>query len=318
MAAVTIEAIDEALAQVQAAKVDIPDIPVETGQVVPKVEPPKVVDPLGTDGQVVKTGDILTADQVLLLAPRDRYGEDRRSGCAQRCAGAPKIGGYGYCQRRGAHGPELPHLVLVPGTNEVAWAWQNGEVPLDPTPDVLADADDLKVELFTQGLRVNYRNKRDILFVLAAPRRKDESVEVVDLTHQRMRKIKKELLIPERADDPVPSQDEMRWMGEFIAARRQSAIDIALREMENRRWNRAQMNTSLAKIDIAPRPVRYGASIALTMDLVLPAGVKTIDGVNANAKLLEVLQAGLTQVAPGVTVRRVHDVYGGDVNEIRG
>lgn len=318
MAAVTMEAIDEALAAVQATKVNIPDIPKidqATGQVIPKVEPPKVVDPFGTDGQVVKTGDVLTAAQQRLLVRRT-YNQPNR-GCGQRCAGVPKIGAYGYCQRPEEHGPELPHFVAT-DTGEVAWAWQNGEVPVDPTPDVLSDADDAKVEAYSLGLRVNYRNKRDILYVLGVPKKRDESVEVIDLTHQRMRKIRKDLLVPERADDPVPSQTEMRWMGEFIAARRQSALDIALRELENGRWTRGQMNESLARIDIAPRAARYGTSFSVTVDLVLPVGIKDLGGMTDYAGTLKrVMEAGFKAVRDDIEVKRVHDIYGGTVHEVR-
>jgi hypothetical protein len=317
MAAVTMEAIDEALAQVQAAKVDIPNIPKidqATGQIVP--EPPKVVDPLGTDGRVVKTGDVLTTEQRALLAGR-RYAGVDNGGCGQRCAGVPKIGAYGYCQRKGQHGPELPHVVVTE-TGEVAWAWVNGELPVDPTPDVLDDPADAKVEAFTQGMRVNYRNKRDILYVLAVPKRRDESVEIVDLTHQRMRKIRKDVLVPAREDDPQPTQAEMRWMGEFIAARRQSALDIALRELENGRWTRAQMNESLKKIDIAPRPTRYGTSFSVTVDLVLPPGVTDLGGMRDYAAVLKrVMEAGFKAERNDIQVKRVHDIYGGTVTEVR-
>lgn len=277
------------------------------------VEPPKVVDPLGTDGAVVKTGDVLTADQV------NKYVVLRRSegSCGQRCAGVPRIGAYGYCQRKGKHGPELPHLVIT-ADREVAWAWQNGEVPVDPEPDVLNDPATASVERFTQGLRVNYRNKREILFVLSTPRKKDEQVEVLDLTHQRFRKIVKSALVPARDDDPEPSPEEMAWVATFIADRRSKALEIGLRELENGRWDRNQMNESLAKIDIAPRPIRYGTSFSATVDLTLPEGVTTINEYDYELKIREAIKAAVEGMEPGLKVRKVREVYGGRITEIRG
>ncbi len=276
----------------------------------------KIIDPLGTDGKLVKRGDILTAEQYALLGKSHPYERNSRGVCNQQCAGIPRVG-YGYCQRT-THGPELPHLVtLEEGSHEVAWVWMNGELPVEPTPDEATDPEDAKVEVFTQGLRVNYRNKRDKLFVLSVPRKRDEVVEIVDLTHQRMRKIKKELLVPARDDDAAPTQDEMRWMGTFIAARRKSALDIALRELENRRWDRDTMNASLAKIDIAPRAARYGTSFSATLDIKLPPGVKEINIDAAQAKLREVLAEAVKNLGEGYEVRRIREVYGGTVEELR-
>lgn len=275
----------------------------------------KIIDPLGADGKLVKTGDVLTIEQYALLAEKDTgggYGTGRS--CRQQCAGIPGVG-YGYCQRE-KHGPELPHLVVT-RDRVVAWAWQNGEVPVEPTPDEVEDPADAKVEVFTQGLRVNYRNKRDKLFVLSVPRKRDEVVEIVDLTHQRMRKIKKELLVPARDDDAAPTQDEMRWMGTFIAARRKSALDIALRERENGRWQRDQMNASLAKIDIAPRVPRYGTSFSATLDIKLPPGMVTLNAHEAEIKLRAVLAEAVKNLGEGYEVRRIREVYGGTVEELR-
>lgn len=306
----TIEDIERAMAKVKAATAAAAETP--------KAEPPKVVDPLGRDGRVVQTGDFLTPEQVAQHVVGGPTRWDRHpNSCGQRCAGVPKIGSYGYCQRRGAHGPELPHLVVT-ADREVAWAWTNGVVPVNPEPDVLADPEDAKVEAFTQGMRVNYRNKREILFVLSVPKRKDESVEVLDLTHQRFRKIAKTALVPARDDDPDPSQEEMAWVAAFIAERRTKALEISLRELENRRWNRQQMNESLAKIDIAPRAARHGTSFTATVDLALPRGVRDIDAAEYEQKIREAVRKATEELLEGVEVRTVRDVYGGDVRELRG
>lgn len=277
------------------------------------VEEPKVRDPWGIGGQPVEIGRTFSPDEWRTIINAEQ--------CRQRCAGAPGVGGYGYCVREAGHSPELPHFV-IDHERRVTWVWVNGlETVEDQDTPVIPDLDpaDAKVTTFTSHMRVNYRNKRDIMIVLSVPRKRDERVEILDLTHQKFRKVRKELLTPARPDDPEPTQEQMMWVAQFIADRRANAYEIANREVLNGRWGRGEMNASVAKIGISPPPVRRGVSVSLNVDLFIPG--KNLDGLD-QGELQKAFEAAIKVAADkalpdGFSVRRVHNFYVGGVEEVQ-
>lgn len=276
-------------------------------------EAPAVPDPWGIGGTPIEIGRTFTREEWNKI--------EHHNQCRQRCAGAPGLYNYGYCQRETGHGPELAHFVANPDNRTVTWVWVNGtETIEEPVTEVeVEDPAELKVETYTPHMRVNYRNKRDVMLVLSVPKKRDERVEVLDLTHQKFRKVRKEMLVPHRDDDPEPTVEQMAWVGSFIAERRAKAYEIADREVTNRRWSREEMHQSVAKIGIAPPPVMYGTSVGLSIDLRLPK--RDIAGLD-QAALKEALEAAIKVAAEkalpdGFSVRRVHNFYVDGVTEIR-
>lgn len=244
----------------------------------------------------------------------------RRTGnCGQRCAGAPgRLGGYGYCVRE-PHGPELPHFV-VDDRNTVTWTWTNGEELVDvPTDTTVVDPDDAKVETFLSGMRVNKRNSRDVLMVLSTPKKRDERIEILDLTHQRFRKIARGELVPVRDDDPEPTPEQMKWVAEFIADRRKAAYDIAAREVGNRRWDRPTMLASVRKIGIAEPPIEYGTSISLSLTLKVPGRDAQLDNTDALKAAVEaaIKVAAQNTLPEGFEVRGVREFSANGITELR-
>jgi hypothetical protein len=277
------------LAEVTAAIDEAKATKVETKQ--PEIEP----DPLGVDGADIKIGD---------HAPYVATGR-----CGQRLAGVPGLG-YVNCERAVGHPPHHAHYTTgMSGT--VMWVWGKGDPPMADSPDEVEDAAEAKVERWEVGDRVNYRNKRDVLIVLTVPKRKDKEVEVLDLTHERMRKIPRTKVVPPRDDDPEMTADQFKWMARFLAERRKAAIDVAKRELTNRRWDKNAMNRTLEKLDIAPIPPRYQSTPEMSLRVVLPPGAPKIN----QDELRRRLRAALVKVYDGFEITEINSFYGGTFTE---
>lgn len=259
-------------------------------------------DPLGVDGADVKVGDPFIA-----------HGHAE---CHVRLAGAP-IGNYAYCRRPKGHDPRHPHVETdkrsAAMNGEVVWVWGKGEAPVVEVAEEVTDPEDAKLESYEVGAFASYRNKRRVLQILSRPRNKDLEVEVLDLTHQRMMKIRKEHLVPRRDDDPPITPEQFEWMGKFLAERRRKALEVAKRELGNGRWNRATMNESLELLDIAPLPAKYGGSAEISIRFEFPEGV-TVD----RAQARRLVEKALVREHEGVKVTGISSWYGGEPREIAG
>lgn len=279
-----------------------------------------------TNGQVL--ADKYAPDGILKIGdtiPLDLYQHAGHIGtCSVRCAGAPGLhGAYGYCQRAEGHDRRLPHFV-ADENRVVTWTWfdvvtmeTTETIRTTPTAE-LDDPADAKVDEFVVGARVNQRNKRDILVVLSTPRRRDPSVEILDLTHSRFRKLTKTSLVPPRPDDPDPTPEQIQWLGEFLAKRRNTCREIAQREVRNQRWSRAQMNESLRRIGIAEELPTYGAELRVTVKLKAPNGKRAgdyhvVDWAQATQVLADKLP-GLE--IDGLTVVSARITGGGQIGEV--
>lgn len=264
----------------------------------PAPEPEK--DPWAPEGRDIRVGDPV---------PDKLIPDYTQTRCGVREAGVPAHG-YVNCMRPEGHPPHHAHVYVY--NNSAAWVWGREDPPLAETPEVLKDPEDAAVTDWKVGMRVSYRNKRDVLVVLSRPKLRHKEVEVLDLGHKRFRKIKKELVVPARPDDPQVTQEQMRWVGEFIAKRKGSALEIAQRELEKRSWTRGQMNESLAKIDIAKQPSQYGTTIEVNFDIKLPTGAARM---SATAVRQMVNEAVTEMVNEKFIVDRVNHTYGGELRE---
>jgi hypothetical protein len=259
-------------------------------------------DPFGVDGADVKIGDTFRA-----------HSEDP---CNQRLAGAPG-GSYAYCRRPKGHDPRHPHFETEDASSRIGsrvrWVWGKGEAPLVEVADEFADPDDAKLESYEEGTFASYRDKRRVLMVLSRPRKGDEGVEVLDLTHQRFLKVSKDKLVPRRDDDPAITPEQFEWVGKWLADRRKKALEVAKRELGNGRWNRSTMNESLEKLDIAPLPAKYGGTVEFTIRFEFPNGARL--GRDEARRLVEQAVIGDHE---GVKITQISNWYGGNPTEIPG
>lgn len=273
----------------------------------------RVVDPWGVGGEPIEIGRVFTRDEMNRI--------ENQTQCHQRCAGAPGVGGYGYCQREHGHDPKLKHFVAYEYDRTVKWVWETQVDEKDAVPGEVEgdiDAADAKVETFTIGLRVNKRNERGVLMVLSVPKKRDEKVEILDLAHQRFRKIRRDTLVPARDDDAEITPEQMTWVSQFIADRRANVFEIGMREVTNGRWSKATALESLAKIGISEPPVQYGTTVNVSIDLKLPGRDLNLDQAAVQAAFEAALRTAAAATLPeGYTVRRVHNINVDGVTEIR-
>lgn len=259
-------------------------------------------DPLGVDGADVKVGDrFIGHDQPV---------------CHVRLAGAPGDT-YAYCRRPDGHDPRHPHLETESRSSvmnsTVVWVWGKGEAPLVEVAEEVTDPADAKLESYEVGAFVAYRDKRRVLVIVSKPRKRDETVEVLDLTHQRMVKIRKENLVPRRPDDPTPTPEQFQWVGRWLAERRKKALEVAKRELANGRWNRSTMNQSLEKLDIAPLPAKYGGTVEFTIKFEFPDGVQP-----TREQVQRLIQQAIVRDHGEFSVTALMNWYGGNPTEVAG
>jgi hypothetical protein len=299
-------ALNDLIAEARAEEVELTvtaDQRAAVDEIIALLEPVDPPDPLGVDGADVKVGDPV----------RGHTGRQ----CGQRLAGAP-IGNYAYCRRPEGHDPRHPHLETLARNSAddsvVSWVWGKGEAPLVETPtDEVTDSEDAKLESYEEGMFCSYRNKRRALMILSRPKKADEGVEILDLTNQRLLRINRENLVPRREDDPAITAEQFEWLGRFLAERRKKAREVALREMNNRRWDRSTMNESLQKLDIEPMPAIYGGTVEFSIGFTFPDGQRPT---REQAQRL-IMDAIVKDHGP-VKVTRITNWYGGQVNEVAG
>jgi hypothetical protein len=200
MAALTLDQVQQAVDEAQQN--------LEVAGLAPAPAPVIEKDPWAPEDRDIRVGDPVQESQL------PKWDQAR---CDVREAGVPDHG-YVNCQRPKGHPPHHPHAYVY--GNQVAWLWGKEDPPLPDVPDALVDPADATVTEWTVGMRLSYRNKRDVLVLLSKPKLRHKDIEVLDLGHQRFRKIKRELIVPAREDDPEITPEQMQWVGEFIAKRK--------------------------------------------------------------------------------------------------
>lgn len=199
----------------------------------------------------VEAGAEMTASQVDVFYTHRRAataGCFATSDTAEDVVGRPGVWG---CSRR--QHPEHWKHIATDGGDYVYACWGG----IAPEPDGEPDADPGPFELEI-GVLYKFRNKSTVLMVVGV--RKDAQVEVLDLTHEKFRVLKPEQLVPRKADAEPPTPEQMKWVGEFLAQRRKSVRDNALKQRRDGYFNRlADLNGVLNELGMEPyRPRRTG------------------------------------------------------------
>jgi hypothetical protein len=124
------------------------------------------------------------------------------------------------------------------------------------------------------GTLCRFRNRRDLLMILGKTRKGSDMVEALNLTRQRFCKLRIDRLVERKDTDPDPTQEQMAWVGHFLADRKRAVAQVAQREVDSRRWTRAEMEKSLGKADITVPPLKWTGSVSVTLDFQLPPGAQ--------------------------------------------
>src|SRR5690348_5785274 len=95
-----VEGVRQEITEMEAAVAAAVEAAVEAAKT---AEKPAVPDPWGIGGNPIEIGRVFTREEWTKLNDKEQ--------CRQRCAGAPGLYAYGYCQREAGHGPELNHFV---------------------------------------------------------------------------------------------------------------------------------------------------------------------------------------------------------------
>lgn len=172
--------------------------------------------------------------------------------------------------------------------------------PTDPPRDP-ADA---AITEWSTGLKAAFRDQRVVLYVLSEP--DGGAVEVLDLTHQRFRKVATTSVVPARPDDPAITIEQFKWLGEWLSGQRAGARRGAQRGLNNGQWSKAGMNETLAKLDIAPRVQRLvNGSIELSFGVRLPAGTAE----PSRTVLTQILRQALVKDHGGIEITSINTPY---------
>lgn len=219
-------------------------------------------DPLAA----VKVGDEVTVEQMSTYLDDD--GAQRTSRGRDICF-QPYMDG-GYCQRA-QHPEHWDHIYPADeqrsGIVQAKWSTYAGE----GFPELPAQVDDSGEEVNVNEISglMRFRNRRDLLLVIGPTEEGSKNYDVLDLTHQRFRRINEEKLVPRRPADPEPTADEMAWAAQWLAKSKKSVLQVARREVRSRRWDVPTMTKSLAKMDIVPPPPTWSGTVNLTISFDL-------------------------------------------------
>lgn len=193
----------------------------------------------------VPTGQRVEGDEYYQL----RAGDDPY--CGASSYGGTDFEGEGRASdrwscSRGAHPSHWRHVALSGRLVVAKWGGDPTKQPL-PVPD---EVDAPQPDGFTPEIGGLYKaeGRRTLLMVVGF--RRAGQVEILDLTHQRFRVLRRAQLRPKR-DDMVPTPEQMRWAGQFMAERRKLTRDNALKQRRDGYFKSVtELNRVLAELGL--------------------------------------------------------------------
>lgn len=215
------------------------------------------VDPLAH----IKRGDDVTREQ-MRAARNDPCGQHYHP--------------LGNCARAYGHPVHWQHIAVddsYVGSGPVLATWMDDKA-LDVS-DAPAELEGEETPLLDikPGAMCRFRNRRDLLMILGRTQRGSDTVEALNLTRQRFCRLKIDRLVERKPTDADPTQEQMAWVAEFLADRKHAIGQVGQREVDTRRWSRAEMVQSLAKADLTPPPLKWTGRIDMGITFELPPGV---------------------------------------------
>ncbi len=158
------------------------------------------------------------------------------------------------CSRR-EHPEDWKHIATYDDSHGgyVIGYW--GGAPADPETET--DPEPAPFTL-TIGTIYKFRN-RPTMLMLVGTRPKDKC-EVLDLTHKRFRVLDREQMIPRRDDAPPLDADQLKWVAQFMAERRNKVREVAIRQRADGYFKTGdELNKILTELGMEPHlPARTG------------------------------------------------------------
>lgn len=160
---------------------------------------------------------------------------------------------------RSRHPDHWRHIAL--SGNYVLGKWGgDGTVTTETDPDP-----DMEVGKLEIGKLYKFRNRPTLLMVVGF--RREDRVEVLDLTHQRFRVLTPVQLVPRR-DDMVPTPEQLKWVGMFMAQQRVKTRQVAVAQRRDEFFkSMTELNSVLNELGLEPAKRRMEGQIQLTLQV---------------------------------------------------
>lgn len=237
------------------------------------------VDPLA---HIVGGGQMTDAEMRKLNENRET------SACGSSSAGEEVVGEPGdWTCSRGEHPDNWKHIATYGGQAVIA-TWGGWEEGAETGDEAVAAAEP---EI---GALLKFRNRPTILMPVGL--RGEDQVEVLDLTHQRFRLLKREQLVPRPADAEPPSAEMLAWVAKFMAERREETRRVARQQRRDGYFKTTEdLNQVLNELGLAPFGTIRRGTISLIWDVeTAMTSAEVREKLKAWAKTLE--------MPPGVTM----------------
>lgn len=196
-----------------------------------------------------------------------------------------------HCSRVAGHPEHYKHIAI--GGRYICGYW-GGIDPAElviPEGDVDPEPDPFELEV---GGLYKFRNRPTLLMVVGT--RKDEKVEVLDLTHQRYRVLDKVQLIPRRGD-MEPTAEQLKWVAKFMADRRKEVRETAVKQRRDGFFKSVDdLNKVLGELGLEPHRSRRSGY----WQPELRIRTEGMSDDQAKARLLEWLRT--VKMPPGITI----------------
>lgn len=240
------------------------------------------------------------------------YEEGARTTCGgsnrEAVADGTYVGGGdnypGYICTRRNHPDHWKHIAT---SGERVIGYWGGTDPKDLKPATPEDIDPAGLVAIEVGKLYKFRNRRTLLMVVGKRRESGvERVEVLDLEHERYRVLDTAQLAVRR-EDMVPTPQQMKWVGAFMAKRRQEVRDNAVQQRRDGYFKTvAELNGILSELGLEP----YQALRQGYMRPEIQIRTKGLDDAEAKRRLVEWFTtltppAGVEFIDGGITGRRM-------------
>lgn len=196
--------------------------------------------------------------------------------------------GRGMCSRT-RHPSHWKHIAVSDRTVIGIWrdelTTEEGEGVGDPEVSEPVD--------LTTGNMVRFKNRTDLMLVLGVRKVASSTgtVEVLDLTRKRFRVLRPEQLIARKPGED-PTAEQIRWVAEFMAERREKTRQVALNELRTGRFHSAaEVNSVLDELGLERHVARRQGTAELR---VVVSGVETGTSAREAARVLREAVAAMT------------------------
>ena len=201
----------------------------------------------------IEVGDISQRQAEELREYWDPYGDNH---CNARNREAVEDGTWvgedrydGYVCTRNDHPDHWKHIATA-GRRVIGYWGGTDPKDLAVVPEDVDSDEPFALEI---GKLYKFRNRRTLLMVVGKRRESGvDKVEVLDLDHEKYRVLDSTKLAPRR-EDMVPTAQQLKWIAQFMAKRRQEVRDNALQQRRDGYFKTArELNGILTELGLEP------------------------------------------------------------------